>query len=298
MEGREAMGRDPTASPWRRLADWILGRTRKRRDLVREMEELIEEGTAEGVLNEDEEEMLLSVLSFRKTMVREVMVPRTEMTCLDVGEPLEALVRVMVEEGHSRIPLYEDDADHVIGFVTARDVLRFWHSPDPTPPIRELLRPAYFVPETMSLEVLLGEFRRRRVHLAIAVDEYGGVSGIATMEDVLEEIVGDIDDEYDDEEEAEIREAGDGLRVDARAEIEKLEEHLGVELDSEGEFETVGGLVFHILGHVPVAGETFRHRGLEITVRDADKRRVKEVKVRKLAPRESHVEKSSAEITS
>ena len=281
------MGREDEGSFWTRFGRFLGGRTRPKRDVVREMEELIEAGTAEGLLNEEEEDMLLSVLSFRKTLVREVAVPRTEMVCIDVEASLEDLARTMVEEGHSRIPLYEGDVDHVVGFVTARDVLHFWGVPPPYPPLRKLLRPAYFVPETMSLEALLGEFRRRRLHLAVAVDEYGGVSGLATLEDVLEEIVGDIQDEYDEEDE-EIREAGDGLRVDARTEIEKLEERLGIEFGEDVEYETVGGLVFHALGRVPRPGETFRYHGLEIAVADADKRRVKEVKIRKLARRDVH----------
>lgn len=281
------MDKEGGASTWGLLMEWVRSRGRPRRDLVREMEELIEEGTAEGVLNEDEEEMLLSVLSFRKTLVREVMVPRTEMATLEVDETLEALVRTMVEEGHSRIPVYEDVVDHVVGFVTARDVLPFWGAPPPHPPLGQILRPAYFIPETMSLEALLKEFRRRKAHMAIAVDEYGGVSGLVTLEDVLEEIVGDIHDEYD-EDVHEIREAADGLRVDARTEIEKLEEHLGLELDGERDYETVGGLVFHALGHIPRPGEMFQHKGLEITVQDADKRRVKEVKIRRLTPSEPH----------
>ncbi len=266
-----------TASPWKLLFGWLAGP--RRRDLVKEMEDLIEEGAAEGVLNEDEEEMLLSVLSFRDTQVREVMVPRTEVVWIDAAEPLDALVRTMVEEGHSRIPVCRGGLDDVIGFVTARDALRFWGGRGPFPPLADLARPTFFVPETMSLEVLLGEFQRRRVHLAVAVDEYGGVSGLSTLEDVLEEIVGEIEDEYDGGDAEEIQESADGLRVDARTEIEKLEERLGVDL-GRGEFETVGGLVFHVLGHVPHPGETFGYRGLEVTVRDADKRRVKEVTIR------------------
>ncbi len=265
-----------------RFTGWIRSLTSPKRDLVREMEELFEEGTAEGVLNEEEEDMLLSVLSLRDTRVREVMVPRTEMVCIEAQEPLQTVAQTMVREGHSRVPVYQGDVDHVLGFVTARDVLRFSPSPEPGPPVRDLMRPAYFVPETMTLAALLREFRRRRIHLAIAVDEYGGVSGLATLEDVLEEIVGDIHDEYD-EEEGEIREAGDGLCVDARTEIEKLEERLGVEFGEELDCETVGGLVFQMLGHVPREGETFLYRGLEVTVLDADKRRVREVKIRKVS---------------
>ncbi|MDW7709452.1 MAG: hemolysin family protein [Deferrisomatales bacterium] len=279
------MGTDG-GGPLRALFRDLLGRRpRPKRDLVKEIEGLIEAGKAEGLFNADEEDMLLSILSFRKTLVREVAVPRTEMVTVEVGAALEDLARTMVQEGHSRVPIYEGDVDHVVGFVTARDVLHFWGAPPPYPPLRTLLRPAYFVPETMSLEALLAEFRRRRLQLAIAVDEYGGVSGLATLEDVLEEIVGDIQDEYD-EEDAEIREASDGLRVDARTELEKLEERLGIELGKDVDYETVGGLVFHALGRVPKAGETFRYGGLEVVVLDADRRRVKEVKVRRLPQEE------------
>ncbi|MBI5017547.1 MAG: HlyC/CorC family transporter [Deltaproteobacteria bacterium] len=288
------MANERDNSTWKTVLDWLSGRGRQDRDLVKEMEELIEEGTAEGVLNEEQEEMLLSVLSFRQTMVREVMVPRTEMVCFEVSEPLDELVRKMVEEGHSRIPLYEEDVEHVVGFVAARDVLRFWDAPPPHPPLTEMLRPAFFVPETMNLGVLLSEFRRRRIHLAIVVDEYGGLSGLATLEDVLEQIVGDIWDEYDDEV-TEIRASGDGFSVDARTEIETLEEHLGMDLAVQGEFETAGGLVFQALGRIPKPGEVFVFRGLEITVQDADKRRVKELMIRRIASEEQHGENGDSE---
>lgn len=281
------MGSHRNEGGWRAVVAWLRGAGRQHRDLVREMEELIEEGTAEGVLDGAQEEMLLSVLSFRRTLVREVMVPRTEMVCVDIEEPLDELVARMVEQGHSRVPVFEDEVERVVGFVTARDALRYWNTPKPAPSIRELLRPAYFVPETMKIGLLFSEFRKRRIHLAIAVDEYGGISGLVTLEDVLEEIVGEIQDEYDDEQ-AEIQSEGDEFTVDARTEIEKVEEHLGIDLGVGGEYETVGGLVFQVLGRIPVPGESFRHRGLEITVADADKRRVKELKIRRIAAREPH----------
>ena len=281
------MGSQKQATAWKRLTAWLRGVGRRDRDLVKEMEDLIEEGTAEGVLDMEQEEMLLSVLSFRRTLVREVMIPRTEMVCVDIEETLDELVGRMVEQGHSRVPVFEDEVEHVVGFVTARDALRFWNAPGPLPPIREVLRPAYFVPETMKIWLLLSEFRKRRIHIAIAVDEYGGISGLVTLEDVLEEIVGEIQDEYD-EEQTEIQSQGDEFRVEARTEIEKVEEHLGIDLGVRGEYETAGGLVFQVLGRIPQPGESFRYKGLEITVEDADKRRVKELKIRRILPREPH----------
>lgn len=250
------------------------------RDLVREMEELIEEGSAEGVINSDEGEMLLSVLEFKRTLVREIMVPRTEMICVEVSTPLDELIRLMVEEGHSRIPVYEKTIDHVVGIAHARDILPYWKNRDEPPRVSHLLRPAYFVPETMGLETLLAELKRRKTHLAISVDEYGGVSGLVTLENVLEEIVGDIRDEYDEGEEAPLlRRVAEGLEVDGRCEIELLEEELGRELDAPGEYETVGGLISSVLGRIPRAGESFSHAGVVFTIRDADERRVRLVLV-------------------
>lgn len=277
------MNHENETPPWKLLLEWLTGKEKRPRDVVKEMESLIEQGTAEGLIHEEEEEMLLSVLSFRRTMVRAVMVPRNEMVCVERNEPLDELVRKMVEEGHSRIPIYEGEVEHVVGFASARDVLRYWGRSAPHPPLEELLRPPFFVPETMGLGVLLGEFKKRGLHMAIAVDEYGGISGLVTLEDVLEEIVGEIRDEYD-EEEVEITESGDGVLVDARTEIEKVEEHLGMELETGGEYATIGGLVFQVLGRIPRPGETFRTQGLEITVQDADKRRVKELKIRRIPP--------------
>ena len=154
------------------LLSWARGGLRKR-DVVREMEELIEEGTAEGVIHPDEEEMLLSVLEFKSTMVREIMVPRTDMACADAAAGVQAVIERMVEAGHTRIPLYAGEIDKVIGIIHARDILRFSSVSSP-PPLSEMMRPALFVPETMRLERLLGEFRLHKHHMAVVVDELRG----------------------------------------------------------------------------------------------------------------------------
>lgn len=261
-----------------RLAN-IFGVGTGNRDLMREMEELIVEGSEEGVINSGESEMLLSVLEFRQTLVREVMIPRTEMSCIEVTSSLEELIGLMKDQGHSRIPVYEEKVDHIVGIVHARDLLTHWDCDIQTPPITDLKRSAYFVPETMRLEKLLAEMRARKTHLAISVDEYGGVSGLITLEDILEEIVGDIQDEYDDESEVLLRKTPEGLEVSGRCDIELLEEELGRELDAPGEFETVGGLVVSVMGRIPKAGECFVHDGLEFKVRDVDTRRVRAVTI-------------------
>jgi magnesium and cobalt transporter len=244
-----------------------------------EMEKLIAEGSQEGVINPGESEMLLSVLEFRRTMVREVMIPRTEMSCVEVSSLLEELLGLMRGQGHSRIPVYEEKVDRIVGIVHARDLLPHWGCQAETPPIADLMRPAYFVPETMRLEKLLAEMRARKTHLAISVDEYGGVSGLITLEDILEEIVGDIQDEYDDESEVLLRKTSEGLEVSGRCDIELLEEELGRRLDAPGDFETVGGLVVSVMGRIPKAGERFVYEGLEFKVRDVDTRRVRAVTI-------------------
>ncbi|TLN25061.1 CBS domain-containing protein, partial [bacterium] len=159
----------------------IFGVKSEERDFVQEMEELIEEGTAEGVINSDEEEMLLSVLEFKRTLVREIMIPRTSIAAVEVDSGVTDLIAVMTEEGHSRIPVFDGDLDHIVGVAYARDLLEYWSRCGQEPPLRDIVHAAYFVPETMRLEALLKEFKRRKIHLALAVNEYGGVSGLITL---------------------------------------------------------------------------------------------------------------------
>lgn len=255
-----------------------LGLKRERRDLVREMVELIEEGSAEGVINSDEEEMLRSVLDFKRTLVREVMIPRTEFSTIEVSSPLSELIALIIREGHSRIPVYEHTIDRMVGVVHARDLLPYWGKGEEPVKISGLMRPVYFVPETMGIETLLKELKRRKTHLAVVVDEYGGVSGLVTLENVLEEIVGDIQDEYDEEEERQLfRRVAGGVEVDGRADVELVEDELDVKIEAPGEFETVGGLVFSVMGRIPRTGESFTLGGRKFVIRSADERRVKSV---------------------
>jgi CBS domain containing-hemolysin-like protein len=255
----------------------LLGIRTERRDLMAEMVELIEEGSAEGVINNDEGEMLRSVLEFSHTMVREVMIPRTEMASVNAESPLPELIEKIINDGHSRIPIFKTSIDNVIGIVHARDLLPYWEKKTDTPPMEKVMRPAYFVPETMGIESLLGEFKKRKTHLAVAIDEYGGTSGLITMEDILEEIVGDIQDEHDEDEEALIKKTPKGLEVSGRCEIELLEEELGRKLENKGDFETLGGLVFNVLGQIPRPGKTFIAEKLKFTIISADERRIGQV---------------------
>lgn len=245
-----------------------------------EIQNLIEEGEQEGVIGSDEHAMIDAVLDMEDTRVREIMVPRTDMVALEIETGIDGVLETIIDAGHSRIPVYEGDVDHIVGILYAKDLLKVWGSPPGSVAIGEHLRPAYFIPETKSISDLLTEFKLRRVHIAVAVDEYGGTSGLITIEDILEEIVGEIQDEFDSEGiEKEFTRTDDGQYMyDARSHIEDFEEEMGVELP-RGDYETLGGFISHILGHVPRAGEETRFGSLNFKVVDADARKVSRIKV-------------------
>lgn len=265
----------PRADWLERLKRTLLG---KRRVLSEEeLHELIEESELGGLIGEEEGEMLHSIFEFGDILVREIMVPRTDMVCSNVTAPVEEIVATIIKSGHSRVPVYEDSVDNIVGILYAKDLLKYWGRQEQLK-VDRLLRKAYFVPETKLVEDLLKEFKTKRVHMAIAVDEYGGTSGLITIEDVLEEIVGDIQDEYDSEEEWIIPQDDGSALVDARLNIEELEEHFEVELP-RAKFDTIGGLIVDILGHIPSPGERVRTGVLDIEILESDTRRIQRVLV-------------------
>jgi CBS domain containing-hemolysin-like protein len=210
------------------------------------------------------------------------MVPRIDIVGLPVTASFAEAVDTIVEEGHSRIPVYEESIDEVVGILYAKDLLRILQEPpEKRPEMRAILRPPVYVPESMSIDDLLHEFQRRKVHLAIVLDEYGGTAGLATIEDLLEEIVGEIQDEYDTEEPMVVRLSEDEARIDGRADVGDLADTFGIELEleDEDEYDTVGGLVFHRLGDVPQPGDEVRVGRLTVTVESVDGRRVDKVLV-------------------
>lgn len=241
---------------------------------------IIDAGEEEGVLNLDEHEMIHGVLGLKGRIAREIMVPRTEIACVNSQVTIEEVIHRIIEDGHSRIPVFEEDLDHIVGIIYAKDILQFWGKQDTRTSPREIARKAYFIPETMHLENLLGEFKKKRVHIAIVVDEYGGTAGLITIEDLIEEVFGEIEDEYDTEEERLVPLEAGWVLVDGRLEIEELEEHLNVQIPKK-DFESVGGLIFHLIGRVPRKGETIAYPGLEIRIEAADDRKVEKVRVRK-----------------
>jgi magnesium and cobalt transporter len=253
----------------------------KRRVLTeRELQDVISESEEEGIINEEEGEMLHSIFEFGETIVREIMVPRTDMICCSTTASLGELLTAIMDSGHSRIPIYEGTADRIVGVVYAKDLLKFWGAAAEDVNVTGVMRTPYFVPETKNIEELLQEFRTKRVHMAIAIDEYGGTSGLITIEDLIEEIVGDIQDEYDLEEVWLLEEEDGGVLVDGRLNIEELEEHFNTTIARE-KFDTVGGYLFHLLGHVPLEGEEIRERDLVMTVVECDERKIRRVRVRR-----------------
>ena len=264
------MNEESNRSGWfRRLVGG--GEPRDRSELVEELRE----ASSRGLIDADALAMIEGVLAVADLQVRDIMVPRSQMVVLERDEPIERLLPAIVESGHSRFPVIGEDRDQVVGLLLAKDLLRYFGDVNRAAfDIRELLRPAVFVPESKRLNVLLKEFRVSRNHMAIVVDEYGGVSGLVTIEDVIEEIVGEIADEYDIEEDQTIRREGERqFAVHALARIEDFNEYFGTHFSDE-EFDTIGGLVMHQFGRLPRRGENCTIDGLEFRVLRSDRRRI------------------------
>ena len=241
---------------------------------------------SEVELDAEEKSMLTGVLEVSETQVRDVMVPRSQMVVIDIEDEFDAILATIVESGHSRFPVIGEDRDEVLGVLLAKDLLRYFGKDSAKElSIRKLLRPASVIPESKRLNALLKEFRASHNHMAIVVDEYGGVAGLLTIEDVLEEIVGEIEDEHDDEEVVFIRPDGDrngkpSYAVRALTRIEDFNEYYECDLEDE-EYDTIGGLVMHELGRLPRRGEKVLFGGFEIAVVRADKRRIDALQVQR-----------------
>jgi len=262
-----------------RVSRFVTGR---KRTTEQEIYDFIEASEEEGLVNEEECEMIRSIFSLGTTIVREVMLTRTEMACVRVDATVRELLDTIIACGHSRIPVYEDSIDNIIGLLYAKDLLKQWGTDEQSLSVREIMRPPYFIPESKNLEQLLQEFKRKRIHLAIVIDEYGGTSGLITIEDLLEQIVGDIQDEYDREESLLTINPDGSITADGRLPVEELEEHFDIQIERDN-FDSVGGLVFHLTGKIPAIGDTIEGAGLNLKILDADLRRVKKVAIRRIS---------------
>ena len=231
----------------------------------------------------DELEMIRAVMRLDRARIREIMQPRVDMVAADASMSLDDLAGVMIDNGHSRIPIYEDTIDKIIGVVHAQDILRARREvgDGPMPKIRVLARQALFVPESQMLDQLLREFQRGRTQIAIVIDEYGGVSGLVAVQDLIEEIVGELVDEFDTDEPKMQHLSDVELRVDARMPLDILKQELGVDIEAEG-FDTIGGLVYRELGKMPQPGDQVSIDGLRLTVETTMGRRIRDVRVRRL----------------
>lgn len=246
----------------------------------------LEKGEEQGLIEGDERKLLQSIVDFGDTLVREVMTPRPDMVAIPVEATLDELRTLFREQEYSRVPAFNENLDNIVGIVFVKDLIGMPEAASPGATLQDdlksLIRPATFVPETKRVADLLKEFQRKQVQLAIVVDEYGGTAGLVTLEDVLEEIVGEIRDEYDVETEPVVDEGNGSFVFSAKVNIDEIRERLGVEIEPEG-FETVGGYVLTRVGRVPAVGETFELDGLEVEVLEAERRRIHKVRFTRAA---------------
>jgi putative hemolysin len=236
---------------------------------------------------QEERKLLKSIVDFGDTLVREVMTPRPDIVAIRSDATLDELRSLFREQEYSRIPVYKDNLDNILGFVFVKDLILL-ESPKGEQPITIILRPAHFVPETKPVSELLREFQRHRIQMAIAVDEYGGTAGLVTLEDLVEEIVGEIRDEYDVEAEAVVDEGNGSFVFSGTADVDEIADKLGVPIEREG-FETVGGFLLSHVGRVPAPGETFDIDGLHVEVIDAERRRIRKVRISPAAHEPQHI---------
>jgi CBS domain containing-hemolysin-like protein len=241
---------------------------------------LLEGGEEQGLIERDEQRLLRSIVDFGDTLVREVMTPRPDIVAIPADATLDELRELFRDQEYSRIPVYQENLDNILGIVFVKDLVLLPETNGGNRSIAALVRPAVFVPETKRVPELLKEFQRKQVQMAIVVDEYGGTAGLVTLEDLLEEIVGEIRDEYDVETEPIVDEGNGSWVFSAKANIDEVRDRLGVEIEPEG-FETVGGYVLTRVGRVPAVGETFELDGLLVEVLEAERRRIHKVRVRR-----------------
>ena len=251
--------------------------------LTEEIHDLMDEGQAKGLISGEESDMVYGVLDLKDTKAHSIMIPRTEISSAHINSTLGEAIKLVSDCGHTRIPLYKDNVDEIVGILHAKDLLRLWGEDPATKIPLEILRKPYFVPWNQNVSELLKDLKREKTHLAIVTDEYGGTAGIITIEDIIEEIVGEIMDEHDNERPLLTVLDDNSIMVDARLEIEKLEEHFDIKLP-EGEFESVGGFIIHLLGKIPEVNEKIGFEDLEMTIKSADMRKIDKILITRQTP--------------
>ncbi len=253
----------------------------------------VEEGQGEGSLEKGERKMISSIFQFGGTLAREIMVPRIDMYSLEINRTLEEAIQALAQSGHSRVPVYEETIDHIVGLLYAKDLVGVkLPETEPLSSLKNLLRPVYYVPEAKKVDELLTEMQSRRTHMAIVVDEYGGVAGLVTLEDIMEEIIGEIQDEYDQAEEMLYQEVSPGEYVFlGRIDLDDFNDIMNSHLTNDGA-DTLGGFIFSEFGRVPTGGESIQRDGVVLTVEQVTGRRIRKVRARKVQPdQEEEMEK-------
>ena len=246
-----------------------------------EIHALIQMGADEGVIEDQEHQMLYGVIQLGETQVREVMIPRTEMECIDSKEPMEKIIDQIIQTGYSRMPVYRENVDNIIGVIYTKDIISILQNRELIV-LQDILRKPHFIPETKKIDELLHEFQRGKLHLAIVVDEYGGTSGLVTLEDLIEEIVGEIRDEYDVEEKRIDQIDEHTWIVDAQTDVKEINETLESDIPDMKDLNTIGGYVIHLLGHLPSKGEEITEAGLKFTILAASTRKVDRIQINRL----------------
>jgi CBS domain containing-hemolysin-like protein len=247
----------------------------------------------DAIIGPDEREMIDGILSLEEMTVRDIMVPRLDIIAVERTVDPRELIDTIVKAGHSRIPVYQESIDRIIGVLYAKDLLPFVIGNTIRIPLLDLIRPAFVVPESKRLNVLFAELRRSRIHLAIVADEYGGTAGLVTIEDVLEEIVGEIQDEYDSEEWLFDQPSEDQLLADGRLPIEDVEDALKIDFEEDDDFGTLGGFVHKHLGRLPIQGDAFEAEGVRVEILAVERHRIRRLRLTKLPPDEPESEKST-----
>ena len=243
----------------------------------------LEQQKTEGVLDEEEQEMIENVLELRDSTADEIMTPRTDIVAVEVSSDLSKVLETITIGGHTRVPVYEDNIDNIIGMVYAKDLLAEIGKEPGQFKLRDKMRHAYFVPETKPLRVLLHEFQNRKLHIAVVLDEYGGTAGIVTLEDILEELVGEITDEYEEAEPEPVKKIDrNTIEADAMTPIDDVNDEFDVNLPEDEDYETLGGFVFSRLGYIPKANESFEYGNLKFTIASAEARRIKRIRIQRI----------------
>ncbi len=246
----------------------------------------LEQHRTEGVLDEEEQEMIENVLELSSSTADEIMTPRTDIVAVEVNSDLQKVLETITTAGHTRVPVYEKNIDNIIGLVYAKDLLAEIGKTGTEFKLRDKIRDAYFVPESKLLRALLHEFQNQKLHIAVVLDEYGGTAGVVTLEDILEELVGEITDEYEETPPEPIKKIDQNtIEADARTYIDDLNDQLELNLPEDEDYETIGGFVFSRLGYIPKTGEDFDYENLKFTIASAEARRIKRIRIQKTEDR-------------